>query len=69
MPDNDNKDTNLLTDERVIELQEEWNPKQYEKEEPGFVRDMLIRVATEFYNMSPEEYREVLMNRVDEDIA
>lgn len=50
----------VMSDERVKELQEEWNPSQYESEEDGFTKDMLIRVSTRFYNMSTEEYRKVL---------
>jgi hypothetical protein len=49
-----------MSDERVKELQEEWNPSQYDSEEDGFTKDMLIRVSSTFYNMSVEEYRKVL---------
>ena len=59
------KKEEVLSDERVKEMQEEWNPKQYEKEEAGFTKDMLIRVANRFYNMPVEEYRQVLLDRAE----
>ena len=54
-----------MTDEEVRELQEEWNPKQYDSEEEGFVKDMLVRVATRFHTMSTDEYRKVLADQVE----
>jgi len=57
----------ILTDERVKELQEEWNPSQYDSEPEGFVKDMLIRVANRFHGMSVDEYRQVLIGRVEDD--
>jgi hypothetical protein len=50
----------IISDERVKELQEEWNPAQYDTEPDGFTKDMLIRVSSTFYDMSVEEYRKVL---------
>ena len=51
----------VFTDKKVAELKEEWNPKQYNDwDEPA--RSMMKEVADKFYNMSVDEYREVLLN-------
>ena len=56
----------VFTDAKVAELQEEWNPDQYNDwDEPA--KGMMKDVAKVFYNMTVDEYREVLLN-TDHDV-
>jgi len=51
----------ILLDSFVDECREEWNPNQYD-DWPEPQRGVMKAVAETFYNMTTDEYREVLLH-------
>ena len=51
----------LLSDEQVAKIREEWNPMNWEKEEDQELKHIMQGIALEMYNMPDEEFREYVV--------